>query len=256
MAIKFSNNASATLAVGINASATGITVTTGQGALFPTLAPSDYFYATLSNAANNIEIVKVAARAGDAMTVVRGQEGTTAQSFLVGDKFELRPTAAGLEDISEGTNITALSGVALSGGSLTNAAITDGTIDDAPIGATTPNTGAFTSLDVSGDANFTGTGALKLPAGTQAQRPGTPVSGDLRFNSDINKPEIYNGSSWGSVGGGATGGGADEVFIQNKPTVTTSYTLSTGYNAMSTGPITINNGVTVTVPNGQRWVVI
>jgi len=38
--------------------------------------------------------------------------------------------------------------------------------------------------------------------------------------------------------------------------VTTSYTLSTGKNAMSVGPITINGGATVTVPSGARWVVL
>jgi len=39
-------------------------------------------------------------------------------------------------------------------------------------------------------------------------------------------------------------------------TVTTSYTLTTGKNAMSVGPITINSGQSVTVPSGRRWVVL
>jgi len=58
------------------------------------------------------------------------------------------------------------------------------------------------------------------------------------------------------IGGGATGGGGDEVFVENGVTVTTNYTLSTGKNASSVGPITINAGITVTVPSGQRWVVL
>jgi hypothetical protein len=45
-------------------------------------------------------------------------------------------------------------------------------------------------------------------------------------------------------------------FILNKSTIAASYTIAAGVNAMSTGPITINSGVTVTVTAGQRWVVI
>jgi hypothetical protein len=61
--------------------------------------------------------------------------------------------------------------------------------------------------------------------------------------------------SWGTAGG-ATGGGTDDVFYENSQTVTTSYTLTASKNAMSAGPITINSGVTVTVPSGASWVVV
>ena len=56
--------------------------------------------------------------------------------------------------------------------------------------------------------------------------------------------------------GGATGGGADTVFVENSLTVTTDYTLSTGKSAMSVGPVAINTGITVTIPSGYRWVVL
>jgi hypothetical protein len=100
------------------------------------------------------------------------------------------------------------------------------------------------------------TGSGKLPVGTTAQRDGSPATGFLRFNTTLGKPEIYNGSAWGAVGGGATGGGADAVFIENDQTVTTNYTISTNKNAGTFGPITINGGVTVTVPSGSVWTVI
>ena len=70
---------------------------------------------------------------------------------------------------------------------------------------------------------------------------------------------VSNGSgtlSWSAAGGGATGGGTDDVFYENSQTVTTSYTLTAGKNAMSAGPITIDGGVTVTVPSGASWVVV
>jgi len=66
----------------------------------------------------------------------------------------------------------------------------------------------------------------------------------------------YTYGNWAQIGGGATGAGGDQVFVENGVTVTTSYTLSTSKNAMSVGPITINSGASVTVPTGQRWVIL
>jgi hypothetical protein len=111
------------------------------------------------------------------------------------------------------------------------------------------------ALTVGGDGDFTSTGALKIPVGTTAQRP-TPAAGKIRFNDDTDKFEGYDGSAWGQLGGGATGGGADEVFVQNGQTVTTSYAIPVGKNALSTGPITVDSGAVVTIPTGSRWVVL
>jgi len=60
----------------------------------------------------------------------------------------------------------------------------------------------------------------------------------------------------GGSGGGATGGGSDEIFYENDQAVTTNYSITASHNAISAGPITINNGITVTVPSGARWVVV
>lgn len=113
----------------------------------------------------------------------------------------------------------------------------------------------FVDLTVTGVGQFTSTGAVKVPVGSEAQRP-TPAIGQFRFNSDTGQFEGYNGSAWGSIGGGATGAGGDAVFIENDQVVTTDYTIPADKNAMSTGPITINAGVTVTVSTGARYVVI
>lgn len=99
------------------------------------------------------------------------------------------------------------------------------------------------------------TGALVTPSGTTGERP-TGVAGYLRFNTTLSKPEVYNGTAWGSVGGGATGGGADEVFVQNSQEVTVNYTIPVGKNASAVGPISVQNGVVVTVSSGSRWVVL
>jgi hypothetical protein len=100
------------------------------------------------------------------------------------------------------------------------------------------------------------TGSADIPTGTTAERDGSPQTGYFRFNTTLGKFEGYSGSVWGSVGGGATGGGADAVFIENDKTVTANYTIPATKNAMSTGPVTINTGVTVTVSDGARYVVI
>lgn len=101
MPIKLANNASGTLATAISASDTGLVLTTGDGAEFPTLSAGDYFYATITSSGGTQEIVKATARSGDSLTVVRAQEGTSAAGFAAGSRFELRVTAQSVEDIAD-----------------------------------------------------------------------------------------------------------------------------------------------------------
>lgn len=111
------------------------------------------------------------------------------------------------------------------------------------------------TANVPNNLTFSGTGTIRLPNGTTAERP-SPTAGMIRYNTTEASFEGYAAGAWGSIGGGATGAGGDQVFYENELTVTTSYTLTTARNAMSTGPITIDSGVTVTVPTGQRWVIL
>jgi hypothetical protein len=92
--LKHTNNASATLAGAITASATTVILTPGNGSLFPALGAGEFFYATLVDSANNLEIVKVTGRSADTLTVARAQDNTIARAYSVGDKFELRLVAA------------------------------------------------------------------------------------------------------------------------------------------------------------------
>ena len=107
---------------------------------------------------------------------------------------------------------------------------------------------------IAGEVTNTATSAFQIPVGTDGQRP-TAATGKIRYNTTIGKFEGYAASSWSSLGGGATGGGSDEIFAQNGQTVTTSYSIPSGKNAHSVGPITVSSGVTVTIPSGSRWVV-
>jgi len=54
--------------------------------------------------------------------------------------------------------------------------------------------------------SISGTTGLKIPVGTEAQRPGAPETGQLRFNTDASSVEIFDGSAFTSVGGGVSTG--------------------------------------------------
>ena len=101
MGVQIKNNAYSTILTGINSSVTTISLAVGEGAHFPTasVASGNYFYVTLLDTSNNLEIVKVTNRTNDTLTVTRGQDGTTARAFATGDRVELRVTAALLGDL-------------------------------------------------------------------------------------------------------------------------------------------------------------
>ena len=65
-----------------------------------------------------------------------------------------------------------------------------------------------------------------------------------------------NGMEWVVAAAGATGGGTDKIFYENGQTVTTNYTITNNTNAMSAGPVTINNGVAVTIGTGENWTIV
>ena len=97
------------------------------------------------------------------------------------------------------------------------------------------------------------TGSAEIPTGTTGERDGSPSAGYLRFNSTTSGFEGYDGTAWGSIGGGASAGGA---IYENADDITSNYTITSGKNGFSVGPMTIASGVTVTVPSGQRWVIL
>lgn len=86
--------------------------------------------------------------------------------------------------------------------------------------------------------------------------PASPTNGQIIVLGD-NK-YIWNSttSQWKSYNAVATGGGTDAIFQLNSNVVTQNYTIPTGQNAMTAGPVTINDGVIITIPDGSVWTIV
>ena len=105
MTVKFTNNASTTVATGINTSATSLTVTSASA--FPSLSGADdYCYLTIQQATGTVrEVVKATALSTNTFTITRAQDGTSAGTWSAGDIVELRMTAALLTDVIDAATV-------------------------------------------------------------------------------------------------------------------------------------------------------
>lgn len=125
-----------------------------------------------------------------------GTGATTLTGYVIGNGTGAFTASATIPN----TNITGLG--TMSTQNANTVAITGGSINGTTVGASTPSTGAFTNFSASGTAAFTSTGAVTIPVGTQGERP-VATAGMLRFNTDTDEFEGYNGTAWASVGGSA-----------------------------------------------------
>ena len=76
------------------------------------------------------------------------------------------------------------------------------------------------------------------------------TEGHQRLNEDSN---FTINPSTGTV---TTNGGFAAPFLLNKATITDSYTIPTGFNAVAAGPVVIADGITVTIPDNSTWVIV
>ncbi|WVS23967.1 hypothetical protein QkW1_44 [Ralstonia phage QkW1] len=152
MAIKLSNNAVSRLAAELAQGDTQIILTPGDGSMFPTLSPGDFFQATLVKASGQYECVRATARDADTLTVLRAQENTQALHFASGDRIELRVTA-GMFDLLQQSIDAKLdkAGGAVSGALAVSGAITQAGNPVWHAGNLTP--GSYAAL---AGASFTG----------------------------------------------------------------------------------------------------
>ena len=98
--------------------------------------------------------------------------------------------------------------------------------------------------------------AFQAPADVGSNVTWTLPAADATSSGQALVSDASGALSFASVGGGATGGGSDAWALEHDNTITTSYSISSGKNVISAGPLTQNSGATITVPAGTIWRVI
>lgn len=140
--------------------------------------------------------------------------------------------------------------------------------------AITDVTGLQTALDNKENAGVAvprsggTTGAAIVPAGTTAERPGSPTAGFLRWNSSLTRFEGWNGTAWDQIGGTVTPGGgfrgdnglvgtasSPDIFRQHKQNMAADVTILATENSIAVGPLTVDSGRTLTVTAGGTLVI-
>lgn len=265
----------------ISATGTGVTSVTGtapitsSGGTTPDIALTLKANGGLVTETNALAVDLGASSITGTLGVADGGTGQTTYTdgqLLIGNSTGNTLTKATLTagtgvTITNGSGSVTVAGTAASTSVVGVVQLTDSTSSTSTTTAATPNAvkSAYDLANaalpkaggtLTGNVDNTSTGYFDLPAGTTAQRPGSANSGMIRFNSDLTQFEGYNGTAWGTIGGGATGGGTDQWALEHDNTITTSYTITSGRNVISAGPITINAGATVTVPTGSNWSIV
>ena len=115
------------------------------------------------------------------------------------------------------------------------------------------------NLTITGDITGTGAASTEFRAAVGISSAGVVIGAgitQLNFVGAGNTFKVTDNTMDVSISGGAMGGGGNRIFFENDVTVTDSYEITTGKNAMSAGPLTINNGVTITIPSGSDWTIV
>jgi hypothetical protein len=240
MAVLIENNAVSRLASSLTTGATSVSVTSGEGAKFPTLSGGDWFPATIIKSDGTFEICRCTARATDVLTITRAQEGTSAKSFSAGDRIELRVTKAAfaemlqaaknLSDVGNATtarqnigahdanNITQgiIAAARLSGSYTINVT---GTLTGNVTGNASTATKLVTARTING-VSFDGTANITVTDDTKVSLSGSTLTGHL-----IHEADNY-GAAWargfryddagvmqGGIGGYGPAGGLTNLYM-------------------------------------------
>ena len=138
-------------------------------------------------------------------------------------------------------NADAVTGAKIADDAIDSEHYTDGSIDTAHIGDNQVTL-----------AKMAGIARGKIIYGDASGNPAVLAVGTANYVLKSDGTDI----AWGELAAGASGSGSDKIFWENGQTVTQNYTITNNQNAMSAGPITINNSVTVTVGDGETWTIV
>jgi len=239
------------------------TVTKIQGEAVSSTAPTNDQYMKYSSSANEWQMVSIVGTdklttKGD-LLVYNTVDSETRLPVGVNDKV--------LTADSTATNGVDWKDVTVADDAITTAKIADGAVTSAKLADTAVTPGSYTASAITVDqegritaasngsfvAKTSATGSGQLPSGTTAQRDGSPSAGMIRYNSTTAGFEGY-GSAWGAIGGGASGGNGEATVFENEITISEDYTITSTYNGVSAGPLTVTG--TITVPSGSTWVIV
>jgi len=231
MAVLVKNNAYSTLASTITDSATSISLAAGTGSRFPVISGGDYFYATLIDTSNNLEVVKVTARSTDTLTIVRAQDGTTARAYSSGSRIELRITAALIEDIRDG--ITPGDGTVTAAKLASNAVETAKIADDAVTLAKIQNIATARALGrssaLSGDVEeITASQLLDFLGATQGNVAYRGASGWVVLAPGTAVQALVSGGAAANVAWGKPSYAPDVIIQDQKTSGTDGGSFSSG----------------------------
>ncbi len=239
------------------------TVTKIQGEAVSSTAPTNDQYMKYSSSANEWQMVSIVGTdklttKGD-LLVYNTVDSETRLPVGVNDKV--------LTADSTATNGVDWKDVTVADDAITTAKIADGAVTSAKLADTAVTPGSYTASAITVDqegritaasngsfvAKTSATGSGQLPSGTTAQRDVSPSAGMIRYNSTTAGFEGY-GSAWGAIGGGASGGNGEATVFENEITISEDYTITSAYNGVSAGPLTVTG--TITVPSGSTWVIV
>jgi hypothetical protein len=238
----FSNNATAQLAADVAPGDLSLAVQLGQGARFPTPLTGQIFKLTVQNVVTGaFEIMNVTARSGDALTVERAREGTTAIAFTAATAIaQLRPTAETMEKLQEaGAGSGGGSGAPLNAPYLAYAANADLTAEKvllAETGVLALNDEGTAIRIVLADHGITNT-KLRQSAGLSVVGRGTATTGDVADIAATSDGDILRVSG-GVLGFGAIAQSSVTGLVTALSTLTTDLaTLSSATTAALAGKV-------------------
>jgi len=149
-------------------------------------------------------------------------------------------TSLNVSGISTFAGITTVTGPTLFAKQVNVSGITTSALLNVGVGGTIITTANTTRVGINSTSPQTtldigGTASIKVPVGTTAERPGTATTGFVRFNTDLNTFEGYNGSEWGGLGGASE---KDTAVATTSPTTCETIAVASHRSATVTAQIT------------------
>jgi hypothetical protein len=188
-----------------------------------------------------------------------GDGGLTTNDFTNDDHSKLNAIEASA-DVTDATNVTAAG--ALMDSELAGIAAvkaTTGTFltaDQSKLDGIAASANNYTHPNHSGEVTSTADGATVIADNivdeANLKISNAPVNGYSLTAQSGNT----GGLTWALPPAGATGGSTDQVFYENSRVMTANYTITSSKSASTVGPLTINSGITLTIPSGERFIIL